>query len=177
MTGRRGSRAALHGATLAVMLASPALARAEVEPLASLAWLAGCWAAEGGEAGSGEQWLPLAGGTLLGVGRTVRNNRTVSHEFMQIRTNAEGKVAFVASPSGQKEATFLATSLTGQAVTFENPQHDFPQRVIYRALAGDRLAARIEGMRNGVARGIDFPMARVPCESLAGKAPPTVAPK
>jgi hypothetical protein len=31
--------------------------------------LAGCRAAVGGEAGSGEQGMPRAGGTMLGVGR------------------------------------------------------------------------------------------------------------
>ena len=40
--------------------------------------------------------------------------------------------------------------------------------VIYRLLPGDRLAARIEGLRGGSLRGIDFPMKRVPCEQLAG---------
>jgi hypothetical protein len=153
-------------AVAAVIAAS--VARADESSLASLAWLAGCWAAENGEAGSGEQWMPLAGGTLLGVGRTVRNGRTVEHEFLQIRLNAEGKPVYIALPSGQREATFVATLLSSDAVTFENPQHDFPQRVMYRALPGDRLAARIEGVRGGALRGVDFPMKRVACEA-AGK--------
>jgi hypothetical protein len=45
-------------------------------------------------------------------------------------------------------------------VTFENPAHDFPQRVIYKLTAPDKLGARIEGMRNGNLRGVDFPMTR-----------------
>ena len=55
---------------IALMLASapgaPSAARADADPAAALAWLAGCWASEGGEPGSGEQWMPPAGGTLLG---------------------------------------------------------------------------------------------------------------
>jgi hypothetical protein len=106
---------------------------------------------------------------MLGVGRTVRNGRTVEHEFLQIRLNAEGRVVYVALPSRQKEATFVASSIGERSVTFENPQHDFPQRISYRALPEDRLAARVEGTRGGTLRGIDFPMKRVPCEALAGK--------
>lgn len=151
------------------LIATPRLTHAQESPLAPLAWLAGCWASESGEAGSGEHWLPLAGGSMLGVGRTVKNGKTVSHEFLQIRANAEGKLVYIAAPSGQKEATFVASGLVDGAVTFENLQHDFPQRIIYKALPGDRLAARIEGMRNGVLRGIDFPLKRVPCETLVGK--------
>ena len=145
-----------------------ASAQADEGPLASLAWLSGCWAAENGEPGSGEQWMPLAGGTMLGVGRTVRNGRTVEHEFLQIRLNAEGKPVYIASPSGQREATFVASVLSPEAVTFENPQHDFPQRIMYRALPDGRLAARIEGLRGGALRGVDYPMKRVAC-GAAGK--------
>jgi hypothetical protein len=46
---------------------------------------------------------------------------------------------------------------------FENAAHDFPQRVLYRREAADRLVARIEGLRNGQPRGIDFPMQRMAC--------------
>lgn len=106
---------------------------------------------------------------MLGVARTVKNGRTVEHEFLQIRLNAEGKIVYIAQPSRQKEATFTATSVSETAVTFENPQHDFPQRISYRALPGDRLAARIEGLRGGSLRGIDFPMKRVPCDALGGQ--------
>ncbi|OYT92733.1 MAG: hypothetical protein CFE43_06585 [Burkholderiales bacterium PBB3] len=145
------------------------MAHAQESPLATLAWLAGCWASETGEVGSGEHWLPLAGGTMLGVGRTVKNGKTVSHEFLQIRVNAEGKPVYIAIPSGQKEASFVAILVADGAVTFENLQHDFPQRILYKALPDNRLAARIEGLRNGALRGIDFPMKRVSCDALVGK--------
>jgi hypothetical protein len=49
---------------------------------------------------------------------------------------------------------------------FENPAHDFPQRIIYRRLSPDSLVARIEGPGpNNTTRGIDFPMRRVNCSS------------
>lgn len=141
-------------------------------PLAALAWLAGCWAADPGEPGSGEHWLPLAGGTMLGIGRTVRNGRTVEHEFLQIRLDGEGRPVYVALPSRQKEASFVATHVGERTVTFENPQHDFPQRISYRALPQERMLARIEGPRGGVMRAIDFPMKRVACEVPGGQLPP-----
>jgi hypothetical protein len=156
-------------AITALALTAPMTVRAQEQQVSALAWLAGCWAADPGEAGSGEQWLPPAGGTMLGVGRTVKNGRTVAHEFMQIRTDQQGRLVFIALPSGQREASFAATSLTENSVSFENPQHDFPQRIRYAAMPGDRLAARIEGMRNGALRGVDFPMKRVACEAPVGK--------
>jgi hypothetical protein len=92
----------------------------------------------------------------------------VEFEFVQVRKNVEGQLVFIALPSGQKETTFVASSVGEDSVTFENPGHDFPQKVIYRLQASDRLVARIEGTRGGKLRGVDFPMKRVACDALAG---------
>jgi hypothetical protein len=139
-----------------------------ITSLSSVAWLAGCWSAEQGDAGSGEQWLPPAGGTMLGMSRTVKNGKTVEFEFMQLRLNEQGKLVLIALPSGQKETVFVASASSKDSITFENPQHDFPQRVIYRLESGGRLIARIEGMRAGALRGMEFPFKRARCEQLAG---------
>jgi hypothetical protein len=151
-------------AFLAATLALSSAAAAQHD-VAALRWMAGCWAPEKGEAGSVEHWLQPAGGIMLGVSRTVKNGKTVEFEFMQLRLNAAGKLVFIALPSGQKEATFVASSIGERSVTFENPQHDFPQKVSYRLEPGDRLIGRIEGTRGGTLRGIDFPLRRVGCEA------------
>ncbi len=130
-----------------------------------LAWLAGCWASIGGEAGSGEQWTVPAGKTMLGVSRTVRHSETVEYEFLQIRETAAGEIEYVARPSGQTGAAFLLVRLSEREVVFENPDHDFPQRIIYRLIAEGNLEASIEGEVNGETRTVDFPLRRVDCES------------
>lgn len=138
---------------------------AQTQTLASdLKWMAGCWTSEGKEFGSGETWLMPAGGTMLGVSRTVKAGKTVAFEFMQIRQNQEGKLVFIALPSGQRETTFVATTSSSEHVIFENPRHDFPQSIAYRKSGPDTIVARIEGTRDGMARAIIFPMRRTSCE-------------
>jgi hypothetical protein len=145
-------------------MAATSAAAAEGE-LARVAWLAGCWQADGGEAGSIEQWMAPAGGAMLGMSRTVRRGRMVTHEFMQIREAAAGGgIEFHAQPAGQQPATFAAKKVADGEVVFENPGHDFPQRVAYVADGAGRLQARIEGLQQGRERVVRFPMARVPCE-------------
>lgn len=158
--------ALLRTLVMSSFVAVPVNAIAAEMNVTSLAWLAGCWQADWGEAGSGEHWLPPAGGTMLGVSRTVKNGKTAEFEFMQLRVNSEGKLVYIALPSGQKETTFVATAVGERSVTFENPQHDFPQKVSYQLQSDDRLIARIEGTRNGVLRGFDFELKRVACEKL-----------
>lgn len=102
------------------------------------------------------------GAVMLGTSRTTRNDSVV--EWEQIRIAREGDTIFFhAQPSGQPAASFRLTGMTATSVTFENPAHDFPQRIIYRSPGRDSLIARIEGTANGRARGVDFPYARVRC--------------
>lgn len=162
----------LVSAALLALAVAPMSAIAQAPSLETLAWLGGCWRAEGGEAGSGEHWLPLAGHTLMGVSRTVRQGRTVDFEFMQIRQLPDGSVVFAAQPKGRPETLFTLQPGAAREAVFQNPAHDFPQRVIYRLEDGGRLRARIEGQRDGRLRGIDFPLQRVPCETLAPAAQP-----
>jgi hypothetical protein len=136
--------------------------------ISQLGWLAGCWKHEQAEAGSEERWMPAAGGTMLGVSRTVKQGRTVESEFMEIRHLPDGRLAYIAHPSGQETATFVAKQLGTTEVIFENLQHDFPQRVAYAKDGEAGLAARIEGMRNGSLRVIRFPMSRVRCDVATG---------
>ncbi|HEY1090672.1 MAG TPA: DUF6265 family protein [Burkholderiaceae bacterium] len=148
---------------IALLLALAVPLAAQADELDKLAWLAGCWQQEKGDAGSIEQWMAPAGGTMLGMARTVRKGKTVEHEFLQIRAGTDGKLAYTAKPSGQAEASFALKEQGEQSVLFENPTHDFPQRISYRR-EGAALMARIEGLRNGTLRGIDFPMKKVACD-------------
>ncbi len=146
----------------------PAAAAADDGDLAKLAWLGGCWKSESGEPGSGEYWMPLAGGTLIGVSRTIKDGKTVAFEFLQIRADSDGKLAYFAQPSGQSPASFPLLRISDTEAVFEDLQHDFPQRIVYRLEGKSRLAARIEGTANGKLRVIEFPMNRVSCEAAGG---------
>ncbi len=146
------------------LFAVAAHASAAPDSLARLAWLQGCWGASGGaEAGSGEQWTSSAGGAMLGMGRTVRNGKMLDFEFFQIRETAPGKLAYIAQPGGAPPTTFLLVREDEVEFVFENPAHDFPQRIIYRRAGETAMNARIEGMVKGKPKGIDFPMKRVSC--------------
>ena len=48
-------------------------------------------------------------------------------------------------------------------VVFENPQHDFPQKVGYQRTNPDTLLAWIEGSEKGQVRRIEFPYRRLAC--------------
>lgn len=131
--------------------------------ITDLAWLAGCWDGSSAKREYSEQWMKPSGQTLLGMSRTVVNGKTVAFEFLQIREQ-EGEIYYIAKPSGQTEASFKLIKFGKQEAVFENPEHDFPQRIIYRLAEDGSLAAAIEGMSNGKMKKIDFPMKRIACD-------------
>jgi hypothetical protein len=128
-----------------------------------LAFLSGCWTLTRPNGTKiDEQWLAPAGGAMIGMSRSVRDGKLREFEFMRVLAAADGKLQFVALPSGQAEAAFPVKDIAENAVTFENPQHDFPQRILYRLVDKDTLVARIEGSVGGQARSADFPYQRCP---------------
>ena len=161
-------RVRLVGASLLVALFSVVVANAaNAGAVRALAWLAGCWERTSGTLHGEEQWMRPAGGTMLGMSRTLREDTLVEYEAVRIYEDGDTLV-YAASPSRQRPAEFRAVHVSDGHIVFENPQHDFPQRVIYRRVGADSLVARIEGTRNGTARGVDFPMRRVACPSGTG---------
>lgn len=150
------------GAAALWLLAAPA-APASESGFEDLAWLSGCWQEPGSEPGSGEHWTTSKGGIMLGTSRTIVSGKLVAFEFMQIRALEDGRLAFIAQPSGSPPTTFIVKSLSAARVIFENPKHDFPQRVIYSRTPEGDLHAQVEGVLDGKERTVDFPMRRVDC--------------
>lgn len=146
---------------------SPEVQAREEGTLEDLSWLSGCWAGVGGETASVEQWMTPAGGVMMGMSRTIRNSRTVAYEYMQIRQSDDGRIEYTAMPSGQPAASFAMVGLSDSEVIFENLDHDFPQRIIYRLQKDGNLEASIEGHVDGQARTVAFPMRSIPCRPPA----------
>ncbi len=133
--------------------------------LDKLGWLQGCWHVAGTDQGSVEQWTSAAGGSMLGMSRTVKGGKTQDFEFIQIREEASGKLVFIAQPSGAPPTRFPLLREDGAMFVFEQKAHDFPQRVIYSKDGDQAMLARIEGIVKGKLESMDFPMKRIRCEA------------
>jgi hypothetical protein len=131
--------------------------------LDDLAWLTGCWEGRQGTAALDEIWSKAGGGSMLGIGRTVKDNRTVSYEFMQFREE-NGSLVFLPQPQGGTRVAFPLKDSFGGKLTFENKEHDFPQRVIYERKGPGLLLASIEGTNKGKEEREEYQMRKVRCD-------------
>lgn len=132
---------------IALTLATTARA-APADPLSGLAWMSGSWIEARDGVVTRETWLPPLGDAMAGTSQTNAPGRKPRIEHMTI-TAEPGGVTFTAILPGQPPTPFaLRPRGSGDEAVFENPGHDFPQRVIYRP-CGENLCARIEGVVKG----------------------------
>lgn len=111
--------------------------------LPGLSWMAGYWTSDSGGNVTEELWTNGSGHMMLGLHRDVSSNGRSSFEYLRIMRTRDG-IVYVATPNGRTSTIFPLKELGDQKVIFENPEHDFPQRIIY-SRSGDKLTARIEG--------------------------------
>lgn len=161
---------------------------AETQNAPDFSSLQGCWQTTGDETVIEEQWMAPRSGMMLGMSRTIRNDQVQGYEFLKIHDTGDG-VTLTAWPSGQDEATFrLVRYARNQWVTiaeespygddlggappevewvFENPDHDFPKRIVYRvsptSIRASIHATTEEDDRGDEGRRIDFHYERVAC--------------
>ena len=148
--------------TFILFLPAVGLSQTTTAKIEDLGWIAGCWESSDKGVLISEQWMKPAGGMMMGMGRTVKSGKTTTFEFVRIVQDASG-IAYVAKPAeNATETPFKLVKWSAAEAIFENVEHDFPQRVIYRR-SGDKLLPRIEGTVGGKLKGIDFPMTRVDC--------------
>lgn len=139
----------------ALLLAFSMLQTPEPAPgVESLAWLAGSWGSASGATETEEHWTAPKAGSLLGMNRTTRGGKTVMFEFLRIEARPDG-VYYLASPGGRPPTPFKLKEAVKEKVVFENPEHDFPQRILYWK-SGSSLCARIEGTQKGKPAGQEW---------------------
>ena len=136
-------------------------------PLDALTFMTGCWrgAFGGGAAGAGtieEYYSTPTSNMIIGVTRFVRGGRTVDFEFTRIMASDSG-ITLMPQPRGRPPTPFRMTSSDSVSAVWENPQHDFPQKISYRALSGDSIVAAIEGPGQNGTQRMEWRMGKVRC--------------
>ena len=126
----------------------------------SLSFMVGCWQQPGAN-GIREQFAPPATNMMTGLSQFWRGDRIVDWEFHRIDQGPQGPV-ITPHPRGEASVSFAPIELTPTRIVWSNPDHDFPNRIIYERVAPDTLVvvAEADGPEG---RRLAFRMARVSC--------------
>lgn len=127
-------------------------------------WFIGEWANKSAEGELTERWKKVNDSVYHGESYFVTPAKdTVFAETVAL-TEANGKLAFtvtVPNQNDEKPVRFEATSFTRSQIVFENPKHDFPNKIVYNSVGNDSLVAEIYGTQKGKPATEKFAMKKV----------------
>lgn len=133
----------------------------------SLDFMLGCWRGMGTDGGVLEEHYSRLPDEIVGTSAFAQGGQVVQTETTRILLG-EHPYAMIPTVNGTPSVTFNLLPMTeGRRATFENAEHDFPQRIIYAATSPDSLLARIEGTQNGDAISMEWTMTSIPCPASA----------
>ncbi len=121
--------------------------------------LVGKWVDDPGEDSTifHEEWERLDARHYQGMGFVMLGNDTVSIELLSINLTDSGTFygAEIPTQNEGKPVYFKLTS-ANDSLVFENPQHDFPQRIVYQPQQPAGWVAFVSGNMQGEQRMMQF---------------------
>jgi flavodoxin len=148
---------------ICILITACLISCASDDPYKKLNKLLGTWQADTGDGIVYEQWERNTVIEMHGKSYGIEGLDTTIYENAKI--NKQGKdvmfIAIVKDQNKEQPVHFKLISSDNSAFTFENKQHDFPQRVIYRFVNDDSIVARIEGDVKGELKSQEFFYSRV----------------
>ena len=126
-------------------------------------WLIGEWQNISKEGIFTEVWIRKDDSTFSGISTFVIGKDTVLNELITLEEvkNELFYIPVVKNQNNGEPIPFKLTSITEKQLVFENPKHDFPQKITYSLVSQDSIYAEISGNNQGKAQSVSFPMKKV----------------
>jgi len=125
-------------------------------------WLLGSWENRIPQGTTIESWQKLNDTSLTATSFLVTKTDSVLIGKIKIvqKNNNLFYIPSVVNQNEGKAIEFELTKATLNSMTFENSEHDFPQKISYTKINNDSLVAVIYGISDGKEKSIQFPMKR-----------------
>ncbi|MGB0424457.1 MAG: DUF6265 family protein [Flavobacteriales bacterium] len=124
--------------------------------------LVGNWKDEGTNQQFFEEWK-LSNTGLEGLGFVLSKGDTIMIENMNMverNSNLEYEVR-VNNQNNAQVISFKATDCSENYVSFENPEHDFPQTIAYSLISKDELKVTLSGVELDQPKEVEFNFSRL----------------
>lgn len=131
--------------------------------LEKTSWLLGVWKSDNPEGIAYEVWHRENDSVFSGRSYMVKGHDTLPQETMTLQQNGN-ETYYIPIVNGQNNGQpvlFKMMPAAEATLVFENPEHDFPQKITYTKVGEDSLVAAISGKINGETHTEEFPMRRV----------------
>ncbi len=133
---------------ITIALASVSVMAQNTIEKSDLKWLLGSWEMDAGVVKIYENWEEGTTNSYTGTGYVIKGKDTIVTETMKIEMVGNFWV-FIAQINNNNPVLFtLKTQSKAKVLTFENLEHDNPQRVIYKFIDANNLYAKTEALIN-----------------------------
>lgn len=123
----------------------------EKEKIKTARWLIGTWENKSAEGNLKEIWNKVNDSTYEGQSYFIKGKDTIHFEKIQLQQKGE-ELTYSPTVRGQNDdqpVTFPLTNASDKELIFENPKHDYPQKISYNNISKDSLIAEISGIQSG----------------------------
>lgn len=138
-------------ALLAVVVSCQKKDAAEKDKIKIADWLIGNWENTSPDGVLTENWQKLNDSTFSAASYLIKGKDTIHFESVVLAQKGE-TLTYLATVKGQndnKPVAFTSTNETENKLIFENPQHDYPQKITYTKGANNTLTAEVTGKLQG----------------------------
>lgn len=125
-------------------------------------WLIGNWENTSPEGVLTENWQKLNDSTFSAASYFIKGKDTIHFESIILAQLGE-TLTYKATVKGQnddKPVSFPSIAESDKQLVFENPKHDYPQKITYTKGANNTLTAEISGNLNGKPTSEKFVMTK-----------------
>jgi len=127
-----------------------------------LSWIADRWIYKDGENITFENWTKENDTLFSGEAYTVRGGDTVFNEQLKIEKIGDDVYYTAIIKHNPGPVSFKLVDVGKNNAVFENPEHDFPNRITYELKNNSLLYAKVEGKNKaGKESAIEFFYTRV----------------
>lgn len=130
--------------------------------MAKAEWFIGSWENKTPKGDLSENWVKINDSVFNGESYFIKETDTLFGETV-VLSEKDGTVLYTVTAKGQNDdlpVAFKMTGATANQIVFENPSHDFPNKISYRQINKDSIVAEISGMQGGKPAHETYPMGR-----------------
>jgi hypothetical protein len=131
------------------------------DKLEKMNWLLGNWENEMPEGVLNETWTKENDSTFSGTTYFIINKKDTVHSEAIILKQLNDELVYRPTVKGQNNdepVDFKLSSESENSFSFENPKHDYPQKIVYIKVNETNLVATISGMQQGKQSQESYPM-------------------
>ncbi len=132
----------------------------EVSKIVAADWLLGNWENKSDDGHLLESWKKVNDSLYHGESYFIKGKDTLHFEKIQMKQKGEA-LFYIATVKGQnndKPVTFIHNDTIEKQLVFENPKHDFPQKIVYSLITEDSIVIQISGIQQGKPSSEQFSM-------------------